>query len=435
MKALALVVELHHPPPGPGEPAGPDWSAAAAETYWPLVRAVAGLANHRAGAVLTLAVSPGWTALASDPIARGGARRALERRANDDPDAEPLRAFALDEWGGDLLAPLRRAAEEGSVELIPTASSHAWLPSVAADPLIARAQATLAADDHARRFGLLPQGFWLPFRAYRPGLEGVLAASGLRYFGVDAEAFVRGTTLPPGREFGALVTPPGVAAFGVSAEGSRLALESATGEGGVAKRAARFVEGWRRLAAVAERAGVMSPVCLAAVSAHDLGGGGADWLSEVVRRAAWLGDAMLTTPARVLDRAPEWPVGRPGPSAGGWFSVRPGGSDLLDRCRSAADVLAGAVARARGAGPLVRRAIAQMTRALLLAQRVDWDTVPGFALGPLAGLDRGERHLARFHELAGMLAAGCVDAPRLALQEAGPPYLPEINLERLANGG
>ncbi len=45
---------------------------------------------------------------------------------------------------------------------------------------------------------------------------------------------------------------------------------------------------------------------------------------------------------------------------------------------------------------------------------------------------RAERHLARFHELAGRLATGHVDLARLAEHEAGPAYLPEIDLAFLS---
>ena len=92
----------------------------------------------------------------------------------------------LAELGDDLTAIFRAPAEEGRVELIASAASHAVLPLVAT-----RAGRRLQIDaglrSHRRRFGR-PAGFWLPECAYEPGIEGLLAERGLRCFCVDQSA-------------------------------------------------------------------------------------------------------------------------------------------------------------------------------------------------------------------------------------------------------
>src|SRR4051812_1829423 len=192
---LALVVELHHRLPGPGREPGRDWACAAVETYWPLLRAATAAADAGLAEVLTLAVSPSWTALAADPTAQALTRAELDRRA-DSPRGDrawadrwhTLRQFVVDRWASDPLGPLRRVHDSAAVEVIPTASSPAWLPAVVDQPVVARAQVVLAAADHAATFGARGAGLWLPHRAYRPGLERVIAGCGLRYFAVDAES-------------------------------------------------------------------------------------------------------------------------------------------------------------------------------------------------------------------------------------------------------
>jgi len=457
---LSLVVELHHPLPAPGEGVDRTWGVAACETYWPVLRAVTGLADSGLAEVLTLAVSSSWTALAAEPRAQELAAAELDKRVAEaarQVDAgvwlehwQGLRLFATERWGSDLLAPLRRAHEAGTIEVITTTASHAWLPGVADVPVLASAQVGLAAADHHLRFGGRAAGLWLPHLAYLPGLERTMARSGVRYFGVDAEAFRRGTVRPPCDVFGPLITRPGVAAFGVD-PGPTLHLTDsarrychdpryghpALGAAAVVDHVAHFLDSWRNLVQHAPRPREAPAISVAAVSAHELGGSwrlGAEWLEQMLRR---LGDGdpwSATTPGRYLDRYPEGPVGRPGPSAGGILSVRPAGSNLIDRCRIAAETLADAVERRGELFATDRRAVAQMVRALLAAQSLDWHLPPGLGLGPEQGLARAQQWLAQFGELAGLLAAGRIDHARLATHEAGPAYLPDIDLDPLAEG-
>ncbi|HEV3164106.1 MAG TPA: 1,4-alpha-glucan branching protein domain-containing protein [Isosphaeraceae bacterium] len=457
---LALVIELHHPLPGPGREVGHGWAAGAVETYWPLLKALVGAADAGLAEVVTLAVSPSWTAIAADPAAQALVRLELGRRidqAGRDTEAHPwsehwaeLRQFVVDRWDSDPLGPLRRVHESGAVEVIPTTSSHAWLPAVADVGVVARAQVTLAAADLAGLLRARPQGIWLPHRAYLPELERTMASAGLRYFGVDADAFRRGTVRPPADIFGPLVTVPGTAAFGVDPEPTSLLADPDRRYGrdtryavpwlaqaAVADHATHFLDTWRHRAAQAWGPFRHPPICVAAVSAHDLGGSwvaGGQWLEHVLRRLAEPDGWVATTPGRYLDRYPDGPIGRPGPSAGGLMSVRPNGSDLLDRCRSAAETLADLVGRGDHEDALTRRVLAQMTRLLLIAQSLDWHLPPGLGIGPEAGLDRARRCLNQFAELAGLAAAARIDPARLAEVETGPAYLPGIDIGLLAEG-
>ena len=142
---LALVLELHHRLPGPGEAVESAWGATAAETYWPILRELTRSADAGSAEVATVAVSPSWIALAADPIAQARTRAELDLRADRERggrDSEywhALRRFAVDRFGDDLLTALRRAAESGAVEVIPLTAGHAWLPSVADSPIVARA--------------------------------------------------------------------------------------------------------------------------------------------------------------------------------------------------------------------------------------------------------------------------------------------------------
>jgi predicted glycosyl hydrolase (DUF1957 family) len=418
-----LVIELHHPAPGSGEPVGATWGEAAARTYWPFVRSLAAIAAKGLRESMAVAVSPSWVALAADPIAALIARKHV-------PD--DLVRFALDGHENDLLAALRQCADAAGIELLPMASSHAWLPSVSGRETIAAAQVRPAADDFRAAFGRAPQGIWLPHLAYAPGLENQMAACGLRYFATDADAFRRGTVAPPQDLAGPLITRVGVAAFGVDPGPSRMFLDLP--EEGDDDQAHRFAQSWRDHLSASGR--IADPaLSLVRLDVHDLtraGRSGLDRLEHAVKersRSEWWSPM---TPSSFLDRYPEGPLGRPGPSAGGWPSVLPGGTDLFGPIPPAADVLTDALARRTNLTPTGRRAVAQMTRHLLLAQALDWHLPAHSPLGADAGLARARAHLDAFTELAATLFAGRIDRARLAQLESGPAYLAGLSLDALA---
>jgi 1,4-alpha-glucan branching enzyme len=113
--------------------------------------------------------------------------------------------FFTDELASDLIGAIRRLQKKGHVEVLASAATHAYLPLLGFDESV-RAQIEIGTRSYQRHFGVRPQGFWLPECAYRPAsrwtppLEGIerlrpterraldeiLAATGIRYFFVDA---------------------------------------------------------------------------------------------------------------------------------------------------------------------------------------------------------------------------------------------------------
>ena len=125
-------------------------------------------AEHRLGACEADAGELGEPHAAACRAEAGRYRRGLER---------------LGELGDDLLAIFRRPFEDGRVELMTSAASHAVLPLIATTGG-RRLQIDAGLRSHRRRFGE-PGGFWLPECAYEPGLERLLAERGLGCFCVD----------------------------------------------------------------------------------------------------------------------------------------------------------------------------------------------------------------------------------------------------------
>ncbi len=444
MPALALVLELHHPLPPPGRGAGPDWARSAVEVFWPLLMAIDDFAARGGDASITLAISPSWTALAADPSARRRVRRELERVGNGN---RPLLRF-LAEHGGDAMAPIRSWNASGAVSAIPTTASHAWLPSVAADPTVAAAQIGLAAADHASRFDARPAGVWLPFLAYAPGLETAMAARGLRFFGVAEHAFLRGTVLPPTRALAPMITPEGVAAYAVSPPPGP-AVDPHAGYGrdpryadpdlapaAAAEHARHFLDRWTALAFTPppDAEPPAEPVSVVALSAHDLArawpaGGAEIWLARLLDLLAESRAVRAMSLELHLARNPVGVLGRPAAAVGGTLAARPADSDLYDRCRAAADLLGFALERRGALSPRERLHVGGMIRALLQAQRIDWSYPSRGGVAPDEGLRAAASWLARFHDHAAALMSSRPDRPRRGI---GPVFLPDLELDDAA---
>ncbi len=114
-------------------------------------------------------------------------------------------AFFTDDLSADLIGALRRLQNQGHMEILTSAATHAYLPLLGLDAGV-RAQVELGTACSQRHFRTRPQGFWLPECAYRPashwtppveGIEGLspadrqgvdqfLSAAHIRYFLVDS---------------------------------------------------------------------------------------------------------------------------------------------------------------------------------------------------------------------------------------------------------
>ena len=94
-------------------------------------------------------------------------------------------------YNGDLPGAIGNLASRGTIELLATAATHAYLPLLPAERV--RVQMRLGCDACERHFGVRPKGAWLPECGYRPGvIERVLTECGIDYFVVDTHAIAGG---------------------------------------------------------------------------------------------------------------------------------------------------------------------------------------------------------------------------------------------------
>ncbi|MHB1044715.1 MAG: 1,4-alpha-glucan branching protein domain-containing protein [Thermoanaerobaculia bacterium] len=226
MPPVSFVLVLHgHMPAVIGHgvwPHGADWlHEAAAETYLPFVAAARSLDSEGVPWRATVGLTPVLCEQLRDPRFPRSFRRYVTHRlraakrdarefARNGHEAEPLaRAWRahyeeglalFDAWGGDLVAPFARMAEEGRIEAIASAATHGFLPLLPSDEAAER-QVDVGLAAHRRHFGRAAHGFWLPEcatatagmlvtpgygrRVARRSIPSLLASRGLAFTFVD----------------------------------------------------------------------------------------------------------------------------------------------------------------------------------------------------------------------------------------------------------
>ncbi|MEZ4671627.1 MAG: 1,4-alpha-glucan branching protein domain-containing protein [Anaerolineae bacterium] len=117
----------------------------------------------------------------------------------------------------DLIGAFRRLQDEGLIEIITCAATHAYLPLLGRDSSI-NAQLTTAVKSYERLFGRKPTSIWLPECAYRPayvtedgrtrpGIETFLRQHGIKLFFSETHTITGGQ--PVGVAAGEVIGPYG----------------------------------------------------------------------------------------------------------------------------------------------------------------------------------------------------------------------------------
>ncbi len=219
-------------------PHGTDWLAeAVAESYLPLLNVCYRLLDEGISPKLTIGLSPILCEQLADrqfsQEFHGYLMQRIEAAQHDAADfsrngnAEMERLARMwercyeDRWcdfeqryNSDLVGAFRRLQDEGHIEILTSAATHAYLPLLLTDQAV-KAQVSIGVESYRRHFKREPSGFWLPECAYRPryrwqapvdefrspepilrkGLDEIVGEAGLQYFLVDAHLFEGGRAL------------------------------------------------------------------------------------------------------------------------------------------------------------------------------------------------------------------------------------------------
>ncbi len=204
------------------------------ETYIPLIQVMDGWLRDGMETRLTLSLSPTLCSMLLDPLLQDRYRRHLEglielaekeiHRTHWDRAYHELawmyhhRFTTIRDtyfaYGRNVVGAFRKFQEQGKLEIITCAATHALLPMLGNHPASLRAQILVARDHYRRCFDCDPAGIWLPECAYAEGVENVLQEANIRWFITDTHGILHARPRPRYGVFAPIYTPNGIAAFG-----------------------------------------------------------------------------------------------------------------------------------------------------------------------------------------------------------------------------
>lgn len=115
---------------------------------------------------------------------------------------------------GDLIHVFKSYQDEGILEIITCAATHAYLPLLRPTASGIRAQIAVAVKEYRRLFGISPAGLWLPECGYFPGLDRILLRAGIEYTFLDTHTVCDSAPPPEYGTYAPVLSPSGMVAFG-----------------------------------------------------------------------------------------------------------------------------------------------------------------------------------------------------------------------------
>ncbi len=180
------------------------------ETYLPMLRALERLRNDSIPFKITLSISPVLVEMLTDEDLRTGyieyaegriqlAEKEVSRTSSDE-EVNALakyyyERFRLDledynKYKGNLLVPIKGLEKEGVLNIITTAITHSFLPTLSVTREGVANQIALAVNHFRDVFDRKPRGFWLPECGFYNGVEYYLESNDLGYSFLDTHGIL-----------------------------------------------------------------------------------------------------------------------------------------------------------------------------------------------------------------------------------------------------
>jgi len=125
-----------------------------------------------------------------------------------------------EKYNDNLLNGFKRFQDEGSLEIITSAATHAYLPLIYKKETIS-AQIKTGIKTYKHFFNQEPPGIWLPECGFKENIEAILAREKIRYFISSSHGLLYAIPRPRYGLFAPVYTPNGVAVFGRDLESSK----------------------------------------------------------------------------------------------------------------------------------------------------------------------------------------------------------------------
>lgn len=191
--------------------------SAISQTYLPLLNLFHRLESEQVPFKLAMVFSPSLCSLLDDELIKEQYVHWLEKRialgeselsrlAGEGELLENAQACLLKAkkdlsdftqvYSQNLLREFAVFAEKGYLELLSTSGTYAFLPHYGDMTEILNAQVEVGLYSHRHYFGSNPDGFYLPFMGYTPGIEKVLRSYGFRYTIVDIRSVLFSENVP-----------------------------------------------------------------------------------------------------------------------------------------------------------------------------------------------------------------------------------------------
>jgi len=214
---------------------------AISESYIPLLQVMEKWQRDGMETRLALTLTPTLCAMLKDPLLQNRynshldqlielAEKEIHRTLWEKPFQQVARFYhqrfcAIREYyrncQGDLVGVFRRLQNEGRLEIMACAATHALLPLLEQHPPSVRAQILIGRDYYRSCFGCEPRGIWLPECGYAEGIEKAIRQANLDWFIVDSHALLHARPKPRYGMFAPILTPDGTAAFGRDSASAR----------------------------------------------------------------------------------------------------------------------------------------------------------------------------------------------------------------------
>jgi len=129
----------------------------------------------------------------------------------------------------DLISSFRAISGSGRVELITSSATHAYLPLHMQEPASVRAQVRVGIDTFRRHINKKPAGIWLPECGYSSGMDSIITKEGPEYFFLESLGLINGSPKPTKSIYRPVMTPAGMTAFARDTESSKQVWSAAYG--------------------------------------------------------------------------------------------------------------------------------------------------------------------------------------------------------------